>query len=159
MDPSTSEPHEHDIDQAFEAFRTSLQQTLEDAARRTVESELERLQQASATFVLEEVDFTLTIQNLRVASSPSGSPIRSTGAAPRSPRGKREGRGKVRPALLAAFAAHAELDTDELRAELASSGIETSEANMHQQLRRLVQSGELSRVGRGRYRLAAQKGA
>lgn len=41
----------------------------------------------------------------------------------------------------------------EIRDELARRGVHTTMDNVHQQLRRLVQAGELVRVGRGRYQV------
>jgi Fe2+ or Zn2+ uptake regulation protein len=98
--------------------------------------------------VIRELKLT-TGSEAKAASAPA----RRRRSAPRST-GRRPGRarGAVREGLIAAFAASdREMSADDVREALAPRGVKTSTDNLYQQLRRLVQAGELTRVGRGRY--------
>jgi hypothetical protein len=44
------------------------------------------------------------------------------------------------------------MTTEDVHAALTARGVRTSVENLYQQLRRLVQAGELTRPSRGRYR-------
>jgi hypothetical protein len=153
------------VNESFEAFRRSLQEMLSAEARRSVDLTLASIGSEGGPFKIEGVEVDVVIRDLRLAtagaaSDPTGRrSARGRGAARpgKASADRRRGpRGNVRAALLAAFTdPDVQLDTSTLRKTLEDTGIAASTANVHQQLSRLVQSGELTREGRGVYRRAA----
>lgn len=157
------------LNATFEAFRENLAELLRNEAQDKVDSAVARLAGGGGAFRVEGAEVVVTIRELRVASADATSPVAS-GASARQPAkrsarrrsrspsgGKKRGvgrpRGRLRTALLDAFEAPGqERDTDALRAAVGAAGIRATNANLHQHLSRLVQSGELSRAGRGIYR-------
>lgn len=154
------------VNESFEAFRRSLQEMLSAEARRSVDLTLASIRSEGGPFRIEGVEVDVVIRELRLAAAEPGRA--ATPSVRRSARGRRASggpkaggdrrrgpRGNVRAALLAAFTdPDRSLDTGTLRRLLEERGIAASTANVHQQLSRLVQSGELTREGRGVYRLA-----
>ena len=154
------------VNESFEAFRRSLQEMLSAEARRSVDLTLASIRSEGGPFRIEGVEVDVVIRELRLAAdepAPDGEPRgrrpsrsrRPSGAAKAGGDRRRGPRGNVRAALLAAFTdPDVSLDTGTLRRMLEENGIAASTANVHQQLSRLVQSGELTREGRGVYRLS-----
>jgi hypothetical protein len=146
---------QRELNQAFDAFRAALQQMLEAEAQRAVEAAIGRLSSEGEPFKVVGADVGIVIRELKLTTGSEGqaAPARRRRSAPRST-GRRPGRarGAVREGLIAAFAASdREMSADDVREALAQRGVKTSTDNLYQQLRRLVQAGELTRVGRGRY--------
>jgi hypothetical protein len=153
--PSRREPDlQRQVDETFEAFRRSLQAMLAAEARMHVREAVARMEGRPGGFRIEDIDVEVVIRDLKLTAGTA--PPRDAGAARRRRGG---GTSAVRQALLAAFTETEELDTPRLRAILDQRGIDASVDNVHQQLRRLVQSGELERVGRGAYRRAPRRDA
>lgn len=152
------------VNESFEAFRRSLQEMLSAEARKSVDLTLASIGHEGGPFRIEGVEVDVVIRDLRLASAGEAAAAPSVRRAPRKPAasrgkkavGQRRGpRGNVRAALLAAFPdSDVQLDTGTLRKTLEERGIAASTANVHQQLSRLVHSGELTREGRGVYRRA-----
>lgn len=155
---------EQKLGQAFEAFECTLREMLTEEARRSVDGTIERLSHVEGPFRLRGVEVEVVIRSLSVETADHG----ESRARPR-PQGRRSasksrtqsrGRppGALRTAILDAFGAEdASLSTDDLRGHLRAREVEAKPDNLHQQLRRLVQAGELDRTGRGTYRRAAGK--
>jgi hypothetical protein len=146
---------QRELNQAFDAFRAALQQMLEAEAQRAVEAAIGRLSSEGEPFKVVGADVGIVIRELKLTtgSEAQAAPARRRRSTPRST-GRRPGRarGAVREGLIAAFAASdREMSADDVREALAQRGVKTSTDNLYQQLRRLVQAGELTRVGRGRY--------
>jgi hypothetical protein len=148
---------QRELNQAFDAFRAALQQMLEAEAQRAVEAAIGRLSSEGEPFKVVGADVGIVIRELKLTTGSeaqaTGAPARRRRSAPRST-GRRPGRarGAVREGLIAAFASSdREMSADDVREALAARGVKTSTDNLYQQLRRLVQAGELTRVGRGRY--------
>jgi hypothetical protein len=154
------------VEASFEAFRESLQQLLAEQAQRSVDDAVKDLAKQSAPFRVEDVKVDVVIHGLTLRSSgqgaaaparrtPAAKPRRRTSTAPAKGRPKRS-RQSVRAALEEIFAsASGPLDTDAIREQLESRGVRATPDNLHQQLRRLVQAGVVSREGRGVYRQQA----
>lgn len=158
---------ERQLREAFEAFRHALQTMLEDEARASVKRSLARLQGEGGPFSISDAQVEVSITGLTVAaqgSSPprqraprsaSSSTSRGRGSAPKRRRGATStgaARGGVREALLASFdKPGAELTIGQLGSRLEATGVKSTANNVHQQLRRLVQAGEIKRTGRGIY--------
>lgn len=167
--PDPTADVQQQLNDAFESFKTTLQELLTAEARRSVDGAVERISSEVGTFRLDDISVEVVIKDLKL-STPQGA---SAGAKPaararRAPARRTSGRssarksatpgkrgrpvGGVRLGVLAAFGGpEADLSTDDIRASLQSAGVKTSTDNLHQQLRRLVQAGELTRTGRGRY--------
>jgi hypothetical protein len=163
---------QREVNQAFEAFRESLRHMLEAAARERVETVVSQFSQDGGVFQLTDVEVDVIIRDLTlVAGTDERTPPRTisrrklTQPKPRTTRPSRAGRagkaarsrtgGPVRTALLDAFAiTGGAIQTYELQRALADRGVDTTVNNLHQQLRRLVQAGEIERAGRGVYRRA-----
>jgi hypothetical protein len=154
---------EDQLREAFGAFRTALQVMLEDEARASVENAVDRLAGQNGQFTVADVEVEVTVVGLtlqsrepRQASATSKRRTTRTEVSRRAPaRARRRGaRGGVRQAILDAFGGEAggELTISEVSAAVEALGVTTTTNNLHQQLRRLVQAGELDRAGRGRYR-------
>ncbi len=151
-----------DLRTAFASFEETINDLLAERAQASVDEALAELGR-QGPFRIDGAQVEVSIKNLTIStgatasgSSPrrlvaSKSPVkrraRSAGAVGRPP-------GRVRNALLAAFATDEEMTTDEVRGALLRAGVVTTVDNVHQQLGRLVKSGDLARVGRGRYRRA-----
>lgn len=153
------------VNDAFEAFRRSLHEMLTAEATQHVDSTLERLGGERAPFRVEDARVEVVIHDLKLVAADPDDPGRSKPSAknqrrprrtkPQAATGARQPRtGSVREALLGLFADGSQLGTTELRERLETAGVKTSDDNLHQQLRRLVQAGELRREGRGIYRRA-----
>jgi hypothetical protein len=160
---------EHQLDEAFGSFRDALREILTAEAQRSVDGTIQRLSRQVGTFQVEGVDVQVVIRDLRIATGDSThvsprTPARRPGPAQRpkkraaKPTGRRGGGrpvGPVRLALLAAIEADRRDQTvEQLRERLEAQGVAASIANVHQQLRRLVQGGQVVRAGRGVYRAA-----
>jgi hypothetical protein len=159
------------LEDAFAQVRATLTEILTKEAQASVDGTIERLKVDLGQFELRGVDVEVTVRGFELASSgapgPSAGTSRSKAARKRSATKKaarktrdtvRRGRpdGPVRTRLLEVFATEDEpLRVDQLRARLVEGGVEATADNVHQQLRRLVQSGALERAGRGLYRKAA----
>jgi hypothetical protein len=155
------------VDRAFEEFRTTLQAMLVDEAKRSVDGALERMSK-DAPFNVLSADVEVTIRDLTLGAAAQEPVVparrsttsRRTASRKRSrPSLPRPRRSPVREAILSAFSAGADLNTSELRAALERTGVPSSDANLHQQLRRLVNDGALKRTGHGRYRRIAERSA
>ena len=150
---------QRELNRAFDAFRAALQQMLEAEAQRAVEAAIGQLSSDGEPFKVVGADVGIVIRELKVSTggeraASTARPARADRPARRRGTGRRPGRarGAVREGLVAAFAAtDREMTADDVREELAKRGVKTSTDNLYQQLRRLVQAGELTRVGRGRY--------
>ncbi len=147
---------QRELNQAFDAFRVALQQMLEAEAQRAVEAAIGRLSSEGEPFKVLGADVGIVIRELKLTTGgeAKAAPARRARSAPRAASGRRPGRarGAVREGLIAAFASSdREMSADDVREALAQRGVKTSTDNLYQQLRRLVQAGELTRVGRGRY--------
>jgi hypothetical protein len=149
--------------EAFDAFRTALQLMLQDEARASVEQAVDRLAGQHDQFTVADVQVEVTVVGLTLQSGDTG-PASAAGRgrtarpevsrnAPARPR-RRGARGGVRQAILDSFGPerNAELTISDVTAAVEARGVTTTTNNLHQQLRRLVQAGELDRAGRGRYR-------
>lgn len=148
------------LDQAFAAFRSTLEQMLQDEAQRSVEEAVTRLQGAGGPIRVDGVDVQVVVRDLKLVAGsdvpePTGAPrATATGGRQRARRAatRKPRRGGVREALLAVVEeSGSQVDMDGLRTALAARGVSASTANLHQQLRRLTQNGEIERVGRGMY--------
>jgi hypothetical protein len=174
--PDPSAVVQQQLNDAFESFKTTLQDLLTAEARRSVDGAVERISGEIGNFRLDDISVEVVIKDLKLSSTQetpatapakaSARPRRATPARRTTTRATRRkdatpgkrGRpvGGVRLGVLAAFAGSApDLSTDDIRASLQAAGVKTSTDNLHQQLRRLVQAGELTRTGRGRYARAA----
>lgn len=162
---------QRELTDAFDAFRATLGQMLEDEARRSVEATIARLSSQGGPFKVVDADVQIVIRRLELsaeAQGATGAPeagVRRRHASPQRARARRArttrgasragGRSGVREALLETFAeTDAEMTTDDVQGALTARGVKTSTDNLYQQLRRLVQAGELVRPSRGRYRRA-----
>jgi hypothetical protein len=161
--PARSPRPEDQLREAFDAFRSALQLMLQDEARASVESAVDRLASQNDEFTVADVQVEVTVVGLTLQSRDAGrasSARQKRSARRQSPqkaprRATRRGaRGGVRQAILDAFGLEkdAELTISDVSAAVQSQGVTTTTNNLHQQLRRLVQAGELARAGRGRYR-------
>jgi hypothetical protein len=159
------------LNDAFESFKSTLQDLLTAEARRSVDGAIKRISGEAGAFRLDDVTVEVVIKDLKltnVDARPSASADRGTGAAAPAPRARpakpaarrasglppKRGRpvGGVRLGVLATFAGvDSDLSTVEIRDRLQASGVKATTDNLHQQLRRLVQAGDLVRTGRGRY--------
>jgi pyruvate/2-oxoglutarate dehydrogenase complex dihydrolipoamide acyltransferase (E2) component len=159
------------LHKSFESFKEALQGLLTEEARRSVDDAVERLSGEIGTFQLDDVTVEVVINDLKLSTVNGAGPAkpapRPTAARRSSPAAKtkpsprrpstvpaKRGRpvGGVRLAIQAAFDhAGSELSTDGVRDALKAAGVTTSSDNLHQQLRRLVQAGNLTRTGRGQY--------
>lgn len=159
----------------LDAFKDNVRETIEraiaDAAQRSAEGVAEGMKGSDiGPFRVEDFQVEVVVRGLRLtdASASGGGtaeapkrkpaarrkPAKKPARRPASASSAKRGRpvGGVRLALLSAFdSVDGELSTEEIRAALSQQGVETTTDNLHQQLRRLVQAGELARVGRGRY--------
>jgi hypothetical protein len=148
---------QRELADAFDAFRAALRQVLEDEAQRSVKATIERLGSAGGPFTVVDADVEVVIRRLELSA---GAHEGARSAAAKAPAPVGRGRSAVREALIATFAtADAEMTADEVQSALARRGVETSTDNLYQQLRRLVQAGELVRPSRGRYRRAGTAAA
>jgi hypothetical protein len=162
------------LNEAFEAFRMTLQQMLEIEAQRSVDEVLARLRREAGPFRVEGADIQVVVRDLKLVAGSAGTAAESDARSRPAPRRQRRAgapsragrsagtqrRGGVREALLGVVEESGkQIDMDGLREALSSRGVEASTANLHQQLRRLTQSGEIERVGRGMYRKARRKRA
>jgi hypothetical protein len=167
--PDPSAVVQQQLNDAFESFKSTLQDLLTAEARRSVDGAVERISGEIGNFRLDDISVEVVIKDLKLSAT-QGTAAATTSARPRrsapasrtparatrrkaATPGKR-GRpvGGVRLGVLAAFAGpEPDLSTDDIRASLQAAGVKTSTDNLHQQLRRLVQAGELIRTGRGRY--------
>jgi hypothetical protein len=148
--------------EAFDAFRTALQLMLQDEARTSVENAVDRLAGQNDEFTVADVEVEVTVVGLTLQSRDVGqaSAARQKQIARReapekaSPGPRRGARGGVRQAILDSFGSQtdAELTISDVSAAVEARGVTTTTNNLHQQLRRLVQAGDLDRAGRGRYR-------
>jgi hypothetical protein len=150
------------LQEAFEAFRDALQQLLEEQAQQSVADTLERLAKEGGPFRVQDAHIEVVIRDLTVASGQSAATAvapRRTQAPPRARRSRRAGqrRGGVKEAMVAAIGADEEVGIADFEQRLKKAGVTTSTNNLHQQLRRLVQAGEIERSGRGRYRRVKAK--
>ena len=154
------------LPEAFAAFEAALRASLEEEARRSVAAALKRFEHESGPYKVNAVEVDVVIRDLNVTLGGNTGDTRQ--AAPKRVRrpkaaAKRAlGRppGALRAALLQLFASpDTELDTAEVRRRLGELNVSTTDANLHQQLRRLVGAGQLERVGRGVYRCAARVGS
>jgi hypothetical protein len=152
---------QRELTDAFDAFRAALRQVLEDEAQRSVTATIERLGSGDGPFRVVDADVQVVIRRLELSADAAESDrSAATPRARRAPAPSGRGRSAVREALIATFAtADAEMTADDVQAALARRGVETSTDNLYQQLRRLVQAGELVRPGRGRYRRAGTAAA
>jgi hypothetical protein len=164
------------LHESFESFKEALQGLLTDEARRSVDHAVERLSGEIGTFQLDNVTVEVVINDLKLsavtgvgaAAKPAPRPLAPRRASPATktkakakPSSRRAGAapakrgrpvGGVRLAIQAAFdEPGTELSTDGVRDALKVAGVTTSSDNLHQQLRRLVQAGSLTRTGRGQY--------
>jgi hypothetical protein len=165
---------QRELSAAFAAFTESLKAALTAEAQRSVDGAIERLSLTAGPFRVQDIELEVVIRNVSVttqAAAESGArearPAATKPAAKRRSAARRSGaksgartgtRGRGRPvgalrrAILEEFAdADARLTLDDLRDRLAKRDVKSSDDNLHQQLRRLVTAGELSRVGRGVY--------
>jgi hypothetical protein len=156
---------QRELTDAFDAFRAALRQALEAEAQRSVNDAIERLSSAGGPFRVVDAEVEVVIRRLSLSAQDdvSGPAPASASARHSSPRRARRtatraaasagGRGAVREAIIATFAAGGgEMTTEDVHAALTQRGVRTSVENLYQQLRRLVQAGELTRPSRGRYR-------
>jgi hypothetical protein len=163
------------LNDAFESFKTTLQDLLTAEARRSVDGAIRRITGEAGAFRLDDLTVEVIIKDLKLShldaraapSSDNGSP--APRARPAKPPARRKsalppkrGRpvGGVRLGVLATFAGvESDLSTVEIRDRLQAAGVKASMDNLHQQLRRLVQAGDLVRTGRGRYARTASAAA
>jgi hypothetical protein len=168
----TSTQPEKQLRDAFDAFRSALEVMLQDEARASVEKAVDRLAADSDQFTVADVQVEVTVLGLTLQSKDVGGAAqtrprqathRATAKAHQPARRNRRpaARGGVREAILAAFVDDPaqEMTVSELGSAVESLGITTTTNNLHQQLRRLVQAGELDRAGRGQYRRPAATSA
>ncbi len=169
MAKSEPDPRQQ-LNEAFERFRAALTEHLEREARESVNGAMAALGVDDGPFQLQDArievvvhDLTLTARDAPVPAATPEKPssrrkakAKSTGKrSTNAPARRGRTPGPVRAALLALTEeATSALSTEELRTGLASRGVQASADNLHQQLRRLVQSGQLEREGRGLYRRA-----
>ena len=147
---------EEQLNRALAAFEAALREAVRDEAARSVDGVINRL--SAGPFRVKAVEFDVVIHNLTLETE-SGRPSkrRPSPAAPSGPK-RRGGRppGALRSTLLQIFSETSEpFDVDALREALAQRGVQPTDDNLYQQLRRLVQAGECARAGRGRYQRAA----
>jgi hypothetical protein len=153
------------INDAFASFTDGLRELLTAEARRSVDGAIERLTQTAGPFRLDGVEVEVVIRNMHIsaveaeereAAKPAprrAAPAKAT--APRRPGGRGRPAGELRQAILEEFEHDpAEHDLAAIRDRLAARRVQTTDDNLHQQLRRLVTAGRLERVARGVYRRA-----
>lgn len=150
------------LDDAFEKFRDTLQDLLELEARRSVDGTIRNLK-TSGPFTVESATVEVVIRDIKLASPASNAPAARSTTRPSQKSltsGRRGGRppGGLRTALLMHFGPPGqERATSEIHQLLQEHGVEATSANLHQQLRRLVDAGEFERSGRGRYRRSSPR--
>jgi hypothetical protein len=171
--PASSADVQQQLNDAFESFKTTLQDLLTAEARRSVDGAIKRITGEAGAFRLDDLTVEVVIKDLKLshfdagATAPSGAeaPTEASRTRAAKPPARRKsalppkrGRpvGGVRLGVLATFAGvDSDLSTVEIRDRLQASGVKATMDNLHQQLRRLVQAGDLVRTGRGRYARAA----
>ena len=150
---------------AFVEFRDALQKLLEDQAQQSVADTLQHLSKQGGPFRVQDAQIEVVIRDLTVAASDQPTAVvassrnASKARAPRTARRSRTTRGRggaqrggVKEAVLTAMGPGEELGIADFETRLQQAGINTTTNNLHQQLRRLVQSAAIERCGRGRYR-------
>lgn len=162
-----AEPQTHKkIENAVRLFEESLRDLLASEAQESVDGAVRRLSRSTGPFRISGVEVDVVIRNLKleaVGDHDRGGPEtrrRKRPAArkrkPKAPAGRSSrGRppGPVRSALLETFAgSDGEMSVADLRAALRDRKVKSTDENLHQQLRRLAQAGEIERAGRGQYR-------
>jgi hypothetical protein len=162
-----SQGTQQELSDAFGAFEHALRETLIREARHAVDTAVGQLAGRGLEFRIEAIGFDLTINHLRISYGGTRGPHQGAGSGPsrrapsrraaraRTPPSSHAASGRpsgaTRAALLDAFANGDELSIGAIRSSLEAQGIETSDDNLHQHLRRLVVGGELQRAGRGLY--------
>jgi hypothetical protein len=162
----TSAQLERQLNEAFKSFRQALQSLLEEEAQTSVQRALDRIAKEGTPFSVSDAKVEVMVTGLTVAAGDAAAAPtakRASTAPPKRTRtsdssSRRRGgrrRGGVREALLASFdKPGAELSIEDLGTSLQEQGVQSTSNNVHQQLRRLVQAGELTRAGRGIYKRA-----
>lgn len=96
---------------------------------------------------------------IRAMEGTGSTPQRRSKAAPKrrarkpsASNGRGRPAGALRVAIYDAFSGDEALATDQLREAVEAKGVTATTANLHQSLGRMVSKGELSKVGRGRYK-------
>jgi len=151
------------LDLAIAEFREGVQRILESEAQKAVDNVIARLNSPSGAFEVKSATVEILVKDVEITpatrraaakrgrSRPAKRAARRGGGGAAKPGGRPP--GQLRTTLLDHFGAPGtERGTTEIQQLLDEHKVKATPANLHQQLRRLVDAGELTRSGRGRYK-------